>query len=111
MNWADYQPGRRVVCVDDLDRLKRFYTRVPQKGKVYTIRSAEIGEGLTGEMFSLTFTELASYGIPGRRFQPSGVEWMFDAKSFKPLDERRLDQFRHMLTKKPAHLSDAGVGE
>ncbi|MVA44671.1 hypothetical protein GOZ83_06190 [Agrobacterium vitis] len=103
MNWADYQPGRRVVCVNDLSDLSSSCSVVPKKGRVYTIRMAEMGDGVNGEeALCLTFMEFVSLGVPTSRYQPRESEWFFVARNFKPLDERRLDQFRRMLTKAPA---------
>ncbi|MVA23194.1 hypothetical protein V6582_17850 [Agrobacterium vitis] len=103
MNWADYQPGRRVVCVADYFESREQCSIVPEKGKVYTIRTANIGRLSNDiEMIGLTFVEFTSLGVPTSLYQPPSGEWWFAARNFKPLDERRLDQFRHMLTKAPA---------
>ncbi|BCH63025.1 hypothetical protein RvVAT039_02410 [Agrobacterium vitis] len=103
MNWAEYQPGRRVVCVEDFSDCTDHLSVAPVKGAVYTIETAEIGIGADGKTaLGLAFVEFVSRCVPGSPYQTKQGVWMFDAVHFKPLDERRLDQFRHMLTKAPA---------
>lgn len=103
MNWADYQVGRRVVCVEDFNDAADFCSVIPKIGRVYTIRDASMGFNFCGvEVFSLKFDEFSSFGIWGAEYQPPYGEWSFQARCFKPLDERRLDQFRQMLTKIPS---------
>ncbi|MUZ80760.1 hypothetical protein GOZ93_00720 [Agrobacterium vitis] len=110
MNWADYQPGRRVVCVVDFSKSRSFCSIIPEKGRVYTIRAAEMGDCSDGEVvLCLTFVEFVSLGVPTSKYQPLESEWFFTARHFKPLDERRLDQFRQHLTKTPAPFAYGGV--
>ncbi|MUO96630.1 hypothetical protein GOZ80_14210 [Agrobacterium vitis] len=110
MNWADYQPGRRVVCVEDMNDVHCICSVLPEKGKVYTIRAANMGRTPGGvETLGLTFVEFSSVGVPNARIQPICDEWWFRAQDFKPLDERRLDQFRQHLTKTPAPFAYGGV--
>jgi hypothetical protein len=95
MNWADYQVGRRVVCI----KAKWWGNPVcranaargfdfPRVGIVYTIC---LVEPFRGGIY-LGFQELPT---PKKNFD------MFAAECFRPLDERRLDQFRQLLTPAP----------
>jgi len=84
------QIGQHVVYVG---KVKNFRVCAPLvKGKVYTVRS----------MFT------AKDGVPCIRVAEvvnatgrSGVEKGYMRKSFRPLDTKRLDQFRQFLADKP----------
>lgn len=101
MSWADYQPGRRVVCVTDFGKnetLRQICTVLPVKGRVYTTRETKIGQSSKSpEDLGLMFVEFRSFARPHhpRRFVEGEVSWAAD--EFKPLDETRLDVFRRML--------------
>ena len=56
--------GTKVICVDDRFPLEIliYYTNLPLKDKVYTIRDVEVGIGLNGEAgeIAVTLVELAN---------------------------------------------------
>lgn len=101
MNWADYQVGRRVVCIRDSSEHWRLHCSIwPVLGRVYTIKASRMGANEHGEeLLGLRFEEFESYSIS--EFRPEDGYWWFPARSFRPLDERRLDQFRQLLTPAP----------
>ncbi len=106
MNWADFQPGRRVVCVRENNRFPPGmqilgpWPLSPLVGRVYTIKSAQPG-ALSGRL-SLDLVEIIN--------EPTHFLWngercsakvLFLATHFRPLDESRLDQFRKLLAPSP----------
>lgn len=99
MSWADYQPGRRVVCVADFSiLLRRYCTAVPQKGRIYTIREALLEASHSkAQTLGLRFEEFSAFGLPGAPLPITDGEVAFEASCFRPLDETRLDVFRRML--------------
>lgn len=101
MNWEQYQVGRRVVCITEYTPyVATICSAVPVKGRVYTIRSLEMGNNQTGELvLGLQFEEFESYRIGD--FADIGGTWHFRAVDFRPLDENRLDQFRLFLAPAP----------
>jgi hypothetical protein len=56
--------GTKVICVDDRFPLEIliYYTNLPLKDKVYTVRDVEVGVGLNGEAgeIAVTLVELAN---------------------------------------------------
>ena len=56
--------GTKVICVDDRfhPEILIYYTNLPLKDKVYTIRDVEVGIGLNGEAgeIAVTLVELAN---------------------------------------------------
>jgi hypothetical protein len=56
--------GTKVICVDDRFPLEIliYYTNLPIKDKVYTVRDVEVGVGLNGEAgeIAVTLVELAN---------------------------------------------------
>lgn len=56
--------GTKVVCVDDLfpKEVLKYYTNLPVKDKVYTIRSVEVGIGIDGQAgeVAVTLVELSN---------------------------------------------------
>lgn len=105
MNWADYQVGRRVVCIEvtkDWPPGIRFLQAppVPELGKVYTISDQKVGL-LRGEL-CLSLQEFGTVVVSflDRGELCTGVV-MYEAKCFRPLDENRLDQFRKLLAPAP----------
>lgn len=95
----DWYPGQRVVCVDDnfdTSRHDHNLVRLPKKGQVLTIRTAEIQPNT--DLFSLTFVEIKN---PVLQYSNGLLERAFRVKHFRPLQENRLDQFRKHLVKKP----------
>ena len=56
--------GTKVICVDDLfpTSILQYYTNLPLKDKVYTIRDVEVGVGINGEAgeIAVTLVELSN---------------------------------------------------
>jgi hypothetical protein len=56
--------GTKVICVDDRfpTEILIYYTNLPLKDKVYTIRDVEVGVGLNGEAgeIAVTLAEIAN---------------------------------------------------
>lgn len=56
--------GTKVICVDDRfpPEILIYYTNLPLKDKVYTIRDVEVGIGLNGEAgeIAVTLAEIAN---------------------------------------------------
>jgi hypothetical protein len=56
--------GTKVICVDDRFPIEIliYYTNLPLKDKVYTIRDIEVGVGLDGEAgeIAVTLVEIAN---------------------------------------------------
>lgn len=56
--------GTKVICVDDRfpPEILIYYTNLPLKDKVYTIRDVEVGIGLNGEAgeIAVTLVEIAN---------------------------------------------------
>jgi hypothetical protein len=56
--------GTKVICVDDRfpPEILIYYTNLPLKDKVYTVRDVEVGVGLNGEAgeIAVTLAELAN---------------------------------------------------
>lgn len=106
MNWADFQPGRRVVCIGEVGEFppgNLILGPLPQrpvKGRVYTIKKAELCR-ISGKL-SLDLFEIVN--------EPVLLRWngvcytepvLFLADYFRPLDDTRLDQFRKLLAPTP----------
>ncbi len=96
----DYHLGQLVTCIDD----NMEYTgpgdspegmTLPRRGQVYRIRSRVfLWTSLGMEMLFLRFDEIRNPECPS----PTGpYEPVFDARSFLPLDPKRLDVFRQQL--------------
>jgi len=56
--------GTKVICVDDRfpPEILIYYTNLPLKDRVYTVRDVEVGVGLNGEAgeIAVTLVELAN---------------------------------------------------
>lgn len=91
----DYHLGQLVACIDDnwqynLPEKSPDGVTLPRKGQVYRIRTRVF---LRSDLF-LLFDEIHNPGLPS----PTGpFEPVFDARSFLPLDPKRLDIFRQVL--------------
>ncbi|PWJ93567.1 hypothetical protein C8D77_101246 [Mesorhizobium loti] len=88
----DYHLGQLVACVDgnwqyNMPGQNPDGVTLPRKGQVYRIRSRVF---LQSYLF-LLFDEIHNSELPS----PTGpFEPVFDARSFLPLDPKRLDVFR-----------------
>lgn len=84
--------GQRVVCVDD-SNWSDDHIKHPIKGRIYTIREIDTIGGIDGFWLEEIINPIKTYC--------DGVcEAGFKRERFKPLDEKRLDIFREMLTVK-----------
>lgn len=91
--------GQRVVCIHDygIDKKQiQINMKCPDLNKVYTIRDIRYFEGDLIDSTGVLLKELVNplfnlkmYGL---------MEPYFSASFFRPLDEKRIDQFRSMLT-------------
>ena len=78
--------GTKVICVDDRFPLEIliYYTNLPLKDKVYTVRDVEVGVGLNGEAgeIAVTLVELANPVSEG----PPHRERGFKVERFRELE-------------------------
>lgn len=100
MSWGGYDIGRLVACVSDGENWQGICSFIPQKGRIYTIRSIAMGDNDRGEtVLGLRFREFRSFRVGA--YVDVGGEWWFSAKDFQPLEDSRLDQFRRLLAPAP----------
>ncbi len=99
MNWCDFEPGKRVVCVYDFSADPMFSQGVslgacfPTLGKVYTVRNSFV---MSGDIIGIHLIEITNPLIPID--ENSMGEMGFDIRAFRPVDETKIDQFRELLT-------------
>lgn len=96
----DWEPrvGMRVVCINDQPRHWEEDGYIyPNKGHIYTIRQVVFDNLKTG----LLLVEIHNPTLNG------DGEAYFNCRNFRPLDERRLDIFRSILTKAPSEKEPA----
>ena len=78
--------GTKVICVDDRFPIEIliYYTNLPIKDKVYTIRDVEVGVGLDGEAgeIAVTLVEIAN---PNSKMPPHR-ERGFKIERFRELE-------------------------
>ena len=78
--------GTKVICVDDRFPLEIliYYTNLPIKDRVYTIRDVEVGVGLDGEAgeIAVTLVEIAN---PNSKMPPHR-ERGFKIERFRELE-------------------------
>ncbi|RVD44895.1 hypothetical protein EN742_00690 [Mesorhizobium sp. M4A.F.Ca.ET.020.02.1.1] len=90
-----YRLGQLVACIDD----NLYFTglcpdgmTLPRKGAVYRIRTIEAFRVPDGRhLLFLRFDEIRNPEYPS---SIGPYEPVFDARAFKPLDDRRIDVFR-----------------
>ncbi|ATN34764.1 hypothetical protein ACO34A_13235 [Rhizobium sp. ACO-34A] len=99
MNWADFQPGRRVVCISHYEWAGTLVNALPEIGRVYTVR-AQKNHPLNGEL-GIRLKELSIFSTSPKFTPLDGGEYWLQARNFRPLDETRLDQFRKLLAPTP----------
>lgn len=99
MNWADFQPGRRVLCISHDDWAIQYVNALPDVGRVYTVRAQETykEDGRLG----IRLEELRVFSISPKFAPLDDGEYWLQASNFRPLDEIRLDQFRKLLAPTP----------
>jgi hypothetical protein len=78
--------GTKVICVDDRfpPEIIIYYTNLPIKDKVYTIRDVEVGVGLNGEAGEIAVT-LAEFANPVSETPPHR-ERGFKIERFRELE-------------------------
>jgi len=78
--------GTKVICVDDRfpPEILIYYTNLPIKDKVYTIRDVEVGVGLNGEAGEIAVT-LAEFANPVSEVPPHR-ERGFKIERFRELE-------------------------
>lgn len=78
--------GTKVVCVDDRfpPEILIYYTNLPEKNKVYTIRDVEVGVGINGETGEIAVT-LAEISNPVSEVPPHR-ERGFKVERFRELE-------------------------
>jgi len=78
--------GTKVICVDDLfpTSILQYYTNLPLKDKVYTIRDVEVGVGINGEAGEIAVT-LVEFANPVSEVPPHR-ERGFKIERFRELE-------------------------
>jgi hypothetical protein len=78
--------GTKVVCVDDRfpTEILIYYTNLPLKDKIYTIRDVEVGVGLNGEAGEIAVT-LVEFSNPVSEAYPHR-ERGFKIERFRELE-------------------------
>ena len=80
------QVGSKVVCLDDKfqSEILLFYTNLPIKDRVYTIRDMSVGVGLNGEAGEISVT-LQEFSNPSSNTPPF-PERGFNAERFREIE-------------------------
>jgi hypothetical protein len=105
-----FHVGQLVICIKDTSSVAAAYPDyiMPQKGFVYTVRQVHFDcEGIDSNNLG---TGILLFEIHNKPFDEGG-EPAFDALSFRPIDEARIDRFRQMLVtppREPAHADLTG---
>ena len=95
--------GTKVICVDDRfpPEILIYYTNLPLKDKVYTIRDVEVGVGLNGEAgeIAVTLVELANpvSEAPPHRERGFKVDRFRELEPEVELAEERLEELEQMV--------------
>jgi hypothetical protein len=95
--------GTKVVCVDDRfpPEILIYYTNLPLKDKVYTIRDVEVGVGLNGEAgeIAVTLLELSNpvSEVPPHRERGFKVERFRELEPEVEVAEERLEELEQMV--------------
>lgn len=78
--------GTKVICVDDMfpTSILQYYTNLPLKDKVYTIRDVEVGVGINGEAGEIAVT-LVEISNPVSKVPPHR-ERGFKVERFRELE-------------------------
>ena len=94
--------GTKVICVDDRfpPEILIYYTNLPLKDKVYTIRDVEVGVGLNGEAgeIAVTLVELANpvSEAPPHRERGFKVDRFRELEPEVEVAEERLEELEQM---------------
>ena len=95
--------GTKVICVDDRfpTEILIYYTNLPLKDKVYTIRDVEVGVGLNGEAgeIAVTLVELANPNseAPPHRERGFKIERFRELEPEFEVAEERLEELEQMV--------------
>ena len=95
--------GTKVICVDDRfpTEILIYYTNLPLKDKVYTIRDVEVGVGLNGESgeIAVTLVELANPNseAPPHRERGFKIERFRELEPEVEVAEERLEELEQMV--------------
>lgn len=95
-NWKDYQPGKLVVCIEDVSgcrdihRLIEMGNRAPEKGKIYTVRDQLVFRGV----LSIRLVEIVN---PVLDYASGRHELVLQADMFRPVKPSRIDCFKRFL--------------
>ena len=95
--------GTKVICVDDRfpPEILIYYTNLPLKDKVYTVRDVEVGVGLNGEAgeIAVTLVELANpvSEVPPHRERGFKVERFRELEPEVEVAEERLEELEQMV--------------
>ena len=95
--------GTKVICVDDRfpTEILIYYTNLPLKDKVYTIRDVEVGVGLNGEAgeIAVTLVELANPNseAPPHRDRGFKIERFRELEPEVEVAEERLEELEQMV--------------
>ena len=95
--------GTKVICVDDRfpPEILIYYTNLPLKDKVYTIRDVEVGVGLNGEAgeIAVTLVELANpvSEVPPHRERGFKVDRFRELEPEVEVAEERLEELEQMV--------------
>ena len=86
-----FQPGQKVVCVDDVfpPECAQFYISFPSKGKTYTVRGIAPAIGLMREPEIAVYLEEIRNPCSSK---PPHRERGFKPERFAPLDELPLEE-------------------
>ena len=95
--------GTKVICVDDRfpTEILIYYTNLPLKDRVYTVRDVEVGVGLNGEAGEIAVT-LAELVNPVSEIPPH-MERGFKVERFRELEplteqeQERMEELEQMV--------------
>lgn len=91
--------GDKVICINDTfpEGIEKFYSALPKKGNVYTIREVQLGISLNMEPGQVC---LNLVGIQGRDSDcPPYPEAGFNAERFKPIDVLTMEELDEIYEK------------
>jgi hypothetical protein len=94
--------GTKVICVDDRfpPEILLYYTNLPLKDRVYTVRDVEVGVGLNGEAgeIAVTLVELTnpSSKTPPHRERGFRVERFRELEPAVEVEEERMEELEQM---------------
>lgn len=97
-----FHVGQRVACIAAPSRaaVRLFPSSVvfPEVGCVYTIRAFVRGMSLSGVVTGLVFEEIVNPSAP------TGVEYNFAMRRFRPVKDTSIEIFRSLLSPIPEEV-------